>query len=70
MAYKVKVDKDACIGCGACTATAPNTFEMDDNYKAEVSKQNGDDDETILNAAQACPVDAVEVKDGDKKIHP
>ena len=27
---KVNVNKDACIGCGACAAICPDVFEMDD----------------------------------------
>ena len=28
---KVKVNQDACIGCGACTAIAEGVFEIDEN---------------------------------------
>ena len=27
---KVKVNEDACIGCGACAAIAPEVFEIND----------------------------------------
>ena len=27
---KLRVDKDICIGCGACQATAPDLFEIND----------------------------------------
>ena len=27
---KVKVNRDACIGCGACAAICPDVFEIDD----------------------------------------
>ena len=28
---KVKVDADLCIGCGLCTETCPDVFEMDED---------------------------------------
>ena len=63
MALKVKVDRLLCIGTADCVAIAPNTFELDDESKAVVKKQNGDSDEKILQAAKTCPVLAIIVKD-------
>ena len=31
----VKIDKDKCIGCGACEAVCPKSFKMNDEMKAE-----------------------------------
>ena len=28
---KVKVNKDICIGCGACAAIVPDVFELEDD---------------------------------------
>ena len=33
---KVKVNKDLCIGCGACQALVPDVFEIGDDGLAEV----------------------------------
>ena len=33
---KVKVNQDACIGCGACTAIAEGVFTINDNGISEV----------------------------------
>lgn len=63
MALKVKVDRLLCIGTADCVAIAPNTFELDDESKAVVKKQNGDSDEKILQAAKTCPVLAIIVED-------
>lgn len=56
---KVKVNKDACIGCGLCVATAPDTFGFDDEGKAEVV---GDvaDEASVEGAVGSCPVGAIE----------
>ena len=32
----VKIDKDKCIGCGACVATCPDVFDFGDDGLAEV----------------------------------
>jgi len=65
MAYKVKVDRMLCIGTADCVKIAPNTFELDDEAKSVVKKQNGDSDEKILEAAKVCPVLAIIVEDED-----
>lgn len=71
MAYKVKVDRMLCIGTADCVAIAPNTFELDDESKAVVKKQNGDNDEKILEAAKTCPVLAIIVEDeSGKQVFP
>lgn len=54
-----KVDKEKCIGCGACAATAPNTFKIGDDGKSEVINPAGDPAETIQQAADGCPVQAI-----------
>ncbi|MEX0622010.1 MAG: ferredoxin [Candidatus Woykebacteria bacterium] len=67
MAYRVRVDRMLCIGTADCVKIAPNTFELDDEAKATVKKQNGDSDEKILEAAKVCPVLAIIVEDEDGK---
>lgn len=54
-----KVDKEKCIGCGACAAVAPNTFKIGDDGKSEVTNPAGDPEETIKAAADGCPVQAI-----------
>ena len=67
MALKVKVDRLLCIGTADCVAIAPNTFELDEEAKAKVKKQEGDSDEKILEAAKTCPVLAIIVEDENGK---
>jgi ferredoxin len=58
----VKVDKNMCIGCGACAATCPAVFDMNDqDGKAEVKsgadlKKNA---KCTKEAIDNCPVDAI-----------
>ncbi len=70
--WTVEVDHSLCIGAAPCTAMAGNTFALDDAGKASIlDSVDKDDKETILNAAQACPVGAIIIKDETgKKIFP
>lgn len=57
----VKVNKDKCIGCGACTAIAPEIFDFDDDGLAKVIKNEVNEDVKI--AAESCPTEAIEIKE-------
>jgi ferredoxin len=60
---KVKVNQDTCIGCGACEATAPKTFKLNAQGKSVPKDPAGDDEETIQNAIDSCPVKAISWQD-------
>lgn len=62
---KVKVNEDACIGCGACCAIADTIFEIGDNGLSEVKKEEVQEDEkqAVRDAAEACPTGAIEVEE-------
>lgn len=69
--WSVFVDKDLCIGAGVCTAIAAQSFELDNEGKAIILQ--GIDQENkvaILDAAKACPVAAIIIKQGETKIFP
>lgn len=57
----VKVDKDKCIGCGACAATCPQVFELGGDGKSQLKK--GADlkknEKCIKEAITNCPVEAI-----------
>jgi ferredoxin len=69
---KITVNRDECIGDGACCNDAPDTFEMDDENIAVVKDPVGDDRETIVEAARNCPTDAIMVEDTEsgEKLYP
>jgi ferredoxin len=61
--WTVEVDHSVCIGAAPCTAMAPNSFGLDGEGKAGIlATIDQDDIETILNAARACPVAAIRIK--------
>ncbi|WP_027090522.1 ferredoxin [Thomasclavelia saccharogumia] len=51
---------DSCIGCGACTAVAPDVFELGDEGLAVVIGEDNTDG--AKEAAESCPVEAIEVE--------
>jgi ferredoxin len=63
-AVRVEVDSPNCIGCGSCTAFALQTFIISDDLVAELTGEL-DDVESLLSAADACPVYAITVIDVD-----
>jgi len=60
---KIKVDREHCIGAAPCVTVAPGVFKLDGENKATVMDANAADAETILLAAQACPVQAISLYD-------
>ncbi len=59
---KFKVNKDACIGCGACMALCPEVFDMDEDGLAKVIKEEELTPEEVENATDAmegCPTAAI-----------
>ncbi len=67
---KVEVNRDACIGCGACEAICPEVFELDDEglstaKKKKVEKEK-EKEEEVRDAADSCPTGAIEVEDDDE----
>ena len=68
---KIYVDRDICIGAAPCVAVAPGVFQLDDENKAFVVDPNGADADTILLAAQSCPVQAIILHDEEgNQIYP
>ena len=54
----VKIDKETCIGCGACEAVCPEVFEMKDG-KAYVKSGADTSVSCVKEATEGCPVDAI-----------
>lgn len=50
----MKVDKEKCIGCGACVSLCPDTFAMKNSKATVISEKDCDE------AMNACPVAAIE----------
>ena len=69
--YKVKVDRNLCIGAASCVAVAANVFELDDKNIAVIKEGAQDTEENLLLAAQSCPTNAIIIVDeSGKQIWP
>ncbi len=58
---KITANKDACIGCGACEAIAPDYFELNDERLVEVKKADvaSGDNDSVTEACGSCPTAAI-----------
>ena len=63
MSYKITIDRRMCIGYADCVGIAPEVFRLGDDNVVVVMDPEGADDETVLDAARACPVDAITLID-------
>ncbi|GIO52622.1 MULTISPECIES: ferredoxin [Paenibacillus] len=73
MAKYTWVEKDTCIACGACGATAPDIYDYDDEGLAGVV-YGGDDNtgnteipeemyDDLQDAVDGCPTDSIKIAD-------
>ena len=68
---KVRVDRDLCIGVGNCVAYAPTVFTLDEENKAVVLDPSSVDDNTLLEAAESCPENAIIIEDDEgRQLYP
>ncbi|MGI6714032.1 MAG: ferredoxin [Bacilli bacterium] len=63
MAKKVHIEKEACIGCGLCTAMVPEVFDWDDDGKAKIIVDTVPENavEAVEGAVGDCPTQAIVV---------
>jgi len=62
MAFEIKQDLDACIGCGACVGVCPDNWEMDGDKpkpKKTVVEELGCNKE----ASEVCPVNCIKIEE-------
>lgn len=69
---KVRVNDEACIGCGACMAIASDVFEINDEGLAEAKEGNNIIDnmdselkEDVMDAVEGCPTSAIQIEKND-----
>ena len=71
MPYQIKIDRRLCSGYAECVGIAPEVFQLGDNNISVIVDPEGGDDEAILDAARACPVDAITLIDEfDEQVWP
>lgn len=58
---KVKVNSEACIGCGLCTSCCEEVFQINDEGVSEVVAEKVTDEqkESVNDALEGCPTGAI-----------
>ncbi len=68
---RIVIDRQACIGAQSCVVVAPGIFQMDEQNLAYIVDPDAHDEDTLIMAAQSCPVLAIHLFDQEgKKIFP
>lgn len=61
--YRIRVDRDLCIGAASCVALAPEIFQLDNDGIAIITNADGATVEALLEAAKSCPTNAIIIED-------
>lgn len=59
----ITVDPHRCVGSTLCTLIAPHTFALNAEGQSVVVDPAGDGLAAVLNAAEQCPMMAIQVRD-------
>ena len=61
---KIKVNQEACIGCGACLSISEDLFEMNEDglSQAKITEVPEDKVELATEAKESCPTGAIETE--------
>jgi len=58
--YRVVIDRELCAGYGVCAELAPNVIALDERNEATL-RVGETTDESVLAAADQCPMEAIAV---------
>jgi len=62
---QIRIRRDDCCGNGLCLDIAPAVFVLDGRHKCTVMDAEADTSAKVLEAAEACPCQAIEVMDDE-----
>jgi ferredoxin len=61
---KVRIIKEECISCGACTGICPAVFAIDDAEAWVLTQEVPlEEEEAVREAAESCPTEAIIVEE-------
>jgi ferredoxin len=58
----IRIDRERCMGSGNCAFWAPATFDVGDDNVAVIIDPEGDDDDRLRKAIDACPTQALSIE--------
>lgn len=58
---QIVVNKNVCIGCGACVAIAKDNFNFDENGLSSVISNENIEGSNVQEAIDACPTSAISI---------
>jgi ferredoxin len=62
---QIRILRNECCGSGSCTEIAPGAFGLDAKQRAMVIDPESEPAAKVLEAAEACPCQAIEVLDDE-----
>lgn len=62
---QVRINRSECCGHGQCVEIAPEVFALDSRHKAVVLDPEAADEDTLKEAVEACPCQAIRLEDDD-----
>jgi ferredoxin len=62
---RICIDRSLCVGFGDCVNVAPEAFQLDDENVVILVAPERVARQRLLEACEACPVDAITVWDAD-----
>jgi ferredoxin len=65
---KVIIDRRKCSGEAICVGIAPEVFDLDEEGIAIVINPEGADEETLLEAMESCPQDAITLIEEEEEL--
>lgn len=60
---KVRVDEDACTGCGVCSDICPQVFELVDDLAKVIDGADCEEAGCCEEAAESCPTEAIIIEE-------
>lgn len=66
--WRVAVDAQCCIGSGMCAGAAPTSFRLTGGVSTPLRELTAPD-QSVINAAEQCPVEAITVIDAASGQH-
>ena len=60
---KIRINEEECTGCGVCSDTCPEIFELGDDDLAHVKDSNPADTDCAKEAAESYPTEAIIIEE-------